>query len=131
MLGAFFYGYMLTNFIGGRLAEHFGGRLVYGLGILCTGILTLLSPVCARLSTGLFVAVRLMEGLTEVHLRGKIRTTSKRHIGIHSLTRNNYIAIIPHHHPQTHKRRWWGLGALFYPSTITIIIFKAYRADII
>ena len=28
ILGCFFYGYLLTNYIGGRLAEKIGGRLV-------------------------------------------------------------------------------------------------------
>ncbi|XP_064100173.1 putative inorganic phosphate cotransporter [Macrobrachium nipponense] len=65
ILGCFFYGYMLTNYIGGRLAERFGGRLVYGLGVTLTGILTVLSPLAAKHSTGAFMVIRVLEGMTE------------------------------------------------------------------
>ena len=66
VLGCFFYGYMMTNYIGGRLAERFGGRLVYGLGVTLTGILTVLSPLAAKHSTSAFMIIRVLEGMTEV-----------------------------------------------------------------
>ncbi|MPC20075.1 Sialin [Portunus trituberculatus] len=65
ILGSFFYGYLFTNFPGGRASEYFGGKRVLGIGILLTAIFTIVSPVCARVSTGLFVAVRVIEGLCE------------------------------------------------------------------
>lgn len=65
VLGCFFYGYFLTNFLGGRLAEHFGGRLVFGSGVLLTAILTMLSPFAARHSTFAFILIRILEGMTE------------------------------------------------------------------
>nr|CAD7423052.1 unnamed protein product [Timema monikensis] len=65
ILGCFFYGYVLTQVPGGRLAELFGGKLVFGLGILITGIFTALSPLAAKLDTWLFVALRIIEGLGE------------------------------------------------------------------
>uniref|UniRef100_A0A0P4WJ10 Sialin n=1 Tax=Scylla olivacea TaxID=85551 RepID=A0A0P4WJ10_SCYOL len=65
ILGSFFYGYLFTNFPGGRAAEYFGGKRVLGLGVLLTAIFTVVSPVCAKVSTGLFVAVRIIEGLCE------------------------------------------------------------------
>lgn len=65
ILGSFFYGYFFTNIPGGRAAEYFGGKRVLGLGILVTAVLTVLSPLCAEVSTGLFVAVRILEGLSE------------------------------------------------------------------
>ncbi|KAK7078544.1 hypothetical protein SK128_007130, partial [Halocaridina rubra] len=65
ILGCFFYGYMLTNYIGGRLAERFGGRVVYGLGVTLTGILTVISPFAAKYSTGAFMIIRVLEGMTE------------------------------------------------------------------
>ncbi|CAL4102694.1 unnamed protein product, partial [Meganyctiphanes norvegica] len=65
VLGCFFYGYLLTNFLGGRLAEHLGGRLVFGLGVLLTAILTVLSPFAARHSTFAFILIRILEGMTE------------------------------------------------------------------
>ncbi|XP_047486618.1 sialin-like [Penaeus chinensis] len=65
ILGCFFYGYLLTNIVGGRAAEYLGGKIVYGLGGVITALLTIVSPLCARTSTGLFIAVRVLEGMAE------------------------------------------------------------------
>lgn len=65
VLGSFFYGYVLTQVPGGRLAELFGGKLVYGIGVLITAIFTLLSPIAARISFPLFITVRILEGMGE------------------------------------------------------------------
>ena len=66
ILGAFFYGYICTQIPGGWLAEKFGGKLLFGIGVLGTAALTLLTPVAARLSVGTFIAVRVVEGIGEV-----------------------------------------------------------------
>ncbi|KAF4526241.1 hypothetical protein B566_EDAN001926 [Ephemera danica] len=65
ILGAFFYGYVLTQVPGGRYAELCGGKLVFGLGVLVTALFTLASPIAARTGKGVFVAVRVLEGLGE------------------------------------------------------------------
>ncbi|KAJ8972635.1 hypothetical protein NQ314_000091 [Rhamnusium bicolor] len=65
VLGSFFYGYVLTQVPGGRLAELFGGKLVYGLGVLITAVFTLLSPIAARINFPLFIIVRILEGMGE------------------------------------------------------------------
>lgn len=65
ILGAFFYGYICTQIPGGWLAEKFGGKLLFGIGVLGTAALTLLTPVAARLSVGTFIAVRVVEGIGE------------------------------------------------------------------
>ncbi|XP_076068347.1 sialin-like [Oratosquilla oratoria] len=65
MLGAFYYGYVLTNVLGGRAAEYFGGKKVFGLGIVLTGLFTVVSPVCARVGPELFFVSRFAQGLTE------------------------------------------------------------------
>ena len=48
LLAAFSYGYVTTQLIGGRLAEVYGVKLVYGVSLVGTAILSLLSPVVAR-----------------------------------------------------------------------------------
>lgn len=68
LLGSFFYGYFLTNYLGGRLADRLGGRLIYGVGVVLTALLTLISPLAARHSIFAFVFVRILEGMTEVNL---------------------------------------------------------------
>jgi hypothetical protein len=40
----------------------FGVKRVYGLCLLATAVLTLLSPVAAKLHVGAFVAVRVLQG---------------------------------------------------------------------
>ncbi|XP_076045681.1 putative inorganic phosphate cotransporter [Oratosquilla oratoria] len=65
MLAAFFYGYAVSNLFGGRLAEHFGGKVVLGWGIVLTGVFTVISPFCAWVAPELFFAIRVIEGLTE------------------------------------------------------------------
>lgn len=66
ILGSFFYGYVLTNFLGGRLGELIGGKIVFAVGVLVTSILTLLTPVVAYTNiTPLIVALRILEGLGE------------------------------------------------------------------
>lgn len=51
---------------GGRLAELFGGKLVYGVGVLVTAIFTFLSPIAARINFPFFIIVRVLEGMGEV-----------------------------------------------------------------
>lgn len=65
LLGAFFYGYVLTQIPGGRLAEKYGGKRLYGIGVLITAIFTILTPFAANTSIYSLVFVRVMEGLGE------------------------------------------------------------------
>ncbi|XP_052864741.1 sialin [Anopheles cruzii] len=48
MLGSFFWGYVLTELPGGRLAEVIGGRRVFGYSMLWASLLTLLTPLAAN-----------------------------------------------------------------------------------
>lgn len=65
VLSSFFYGYIITQLPGGILALKFGGKNLFGLGILSTAVLTLLTPVAARASVGLLVTLRILIGLCE------------------------------------------------------------------
>lgn len=65
VLGSFFYGYVLTQVPGGRLAEMFGSKYIYGYGVLITAIFTLLTPIAAYWSLPALVIVRILEGMGE------------------------------------------------------------------
>ncbi|XP_047107686.1 vesicular glutamate transporter 2-like [Schistocerca piceifrons] len=65
VLGAFFWGYVVTQIPGGWLAARVGGARLYGAGIAATAALTLLTPPLARLSVYLLLALRIIEGLLE------------------------------------------------------------------
>lgn len=66
VLAAFFYGYIVMQIPGGWLAERYGGKWPLGLGILCTSLLTLITPLAARYHIYALMAVRVLEGLGEV-----------------------------------------------------------------
>ncbi|GLH08998.1 Uncharacterized protein GBIM_14150 [Gryllus bimaculatus] len=64
-LGAYFYGYITTQILGGWLAARVGGHRLFGFGVGITAALTLLTPLLARISIYLFVAIRIIEGIFE------------------------------------------------------------------
>ncbi|GAB6019540.1 hypothetical protein CHUAL_001114 [Chamberlinius hualienensis] len=65
ILGSFFWGYIVTQLPGGRIAETFSGKWLFGCGVLCTAIFTLLTPLAAKSGTGYLIAARILEGLGE------------------------------------------------------------------
>ncbi|KAK7475888.1 hypothetical protein BaRGS_00032856 [Batillaria attramentaria] len=65
VLAAFFYGYIVTQIPGGWLAQQVGGKRLFGVGVLCTAVLTLITPVAARAGIPYFLTVRVLEGLGE------------------------------------------------------------------
>ena len=71
ILGSFFYGYIVTQIPGGMLSAKYGAKWVFGLGCLCTTVLTLLTPIAAYQSTWLLIVVRILEGLGEVPAKGR------------------------------------------------------------
>lgn len=66
ILSAFFYGYITTQLIGGYLGAKLGGKKVYGIGVAATAALTIITPVLAKQSVTLLIAVRVVEGIFEV-----------------------------------------------------------------
>ena len=51
---------------GGWLADRFGGKHVFGTGMLVGGVSSLLTPLCARTHPGLLIALRVLMGLCMV-----------------------------------------------------------------
>lgn len=78
VLGSFFYGYILTQIPGGLLAQRIGGRWVFGVGVVMTAVLTILTPLAADISVWALVALRAMEGFFEVkvNLKRKLKLLS-------------------------------------------------------
>ncbi|XP_063597616.1 sialin-like [Penaeus indicus] len=64
VLASYYYGYTITQILGGRLAELYGTRLVFGGCILGSGIITLFTPIAARAHVGAAIALRVLLGLT-------------------------------------------------------------------
>lgn len=62
VLGVFFWGYILTELPGGRLAEIFGARRVFGGGMLMASLITLVTPAAAYMNYYLLLALRVALG---------------------------------------------------------------------
>lgn len=62
VLGCFFWGYVLTELPGGRLAEMIGGRRVFGHSMLWASLLTLITPLAAHMSYVMLIVVRVALG---------------------------------------------------------------------
>ena len=78
VLGAFFWGYLVTQIPGGLMAERWGGRHVLGWAMFITAVATILTPVGATVSPILLIVLRVVKGLGEVgatlHLKRKSNT---------------------------------------------------------
>lgn len=48
IMGSFFFGYVLTELPGGRLAEILGARRVFGYSMLASALITFVTPLAAR-----------------------------------------------------------------------------------
>ncbi|CAL4147196.1 unnamed protein product, partial [Meganyctiphanes norvegica] len=65
VLGALFYGYVTTAIIGGRMAEVYGTKRVFGVSMLLGGLLTLLTPLAAQTHYAFFTTVRILIGVAQ------------------------------------------------------------------
>ncbi|XP_041484933.1 sialin-like [Lytechinus variegatus] len=65
ILAGFFYGYMFTQLLGGWLADKFGGKFIFALGVLCTSLCSLVFPVASYAGPGVVFATRVISGLGE------------------------------------------------------------------
>ncbi|XP_068746722.1 vesicular glutamate transporter 1-like [Montipora capricornis] len=63
VLGSFYYGYVALQIPGGWLAVKVGGTRLFGLAVLIASVLTIVTPISARASVILLIAVRVAEGL--------------------------------------------------------------------
>ncbi|XP_065207224.1 uncharacterized protein LOC135836362 isoform X2 [Planococcus citri] len=63
LIGSFFWGYILTELPGGRLAEIIGARKVFGYATLGASVVTLMTPMCAKIHFILILIIRIMLGL--------------------------------------------------------------------
>ena len=69
ILGAFFYGYMSTQILGGRLAERYGTKWLFGGSILISSVLSLFTPLAAKWSPYALIALRITGGIAEVNMK--------------------------------------------------------------
>ncbi|CAG2058260.1 unnamed protein product [Timema podura] len=66
ILASYYYGYIMTQILGGYLAGRFGGKYVLGGGIFASGIITMLFPILSRLHVYALITARIMQGAFQV-----------------------------------------------------------------
>ncbi|XP_039260371.2 sialin-like [Styela clava] len=92
LLGCYYYGYIISNVVGGYLAKRFGIKLVLGISMLLSSIVTILSPPIAKSSFGLFVAARILLGVLQGPLAPSVHAAIGKWIPPLELTKAVAIA---------------------------------------
>ncbi|WIA14652.1 hypothetical protein OEZ85_003155 [Tetradesmus obliquus] len=62
---SFFWGYLLTQVLGGIWADRFGGKLVLGLGVVWWSMATAFTPIAAQMGLPALLAARALMGIGE------------------------------------------------------------------
>ncbi|GMH22460.1 hypothetical protein Nepgr_024303 [Nepenthes gracilis] len=62
---SFFWGYLLTQIIGGIWADKIGGKLVLGFGVIWWSVATVLTPIAARINLPCLLIMRAVMGIGE------------------------------------------------------------------
>lgn len=65
ILSSFFWGYLVPQLPAGFLSQRVGGKWIFAAGVAWTAVLTLLTPLAARLHPYCLVTLRVLEGLGE------------------------------------------------------------------
>ncbi|EEF50543.1 ascorbate transporter, chloroplastic isoform X2 [Ricinus communis] len=62
---SFFWGYLMTQIVGGIWADKIGGKLVLGFGVVWWSIATVLTPIAARIGLPFLLMMRAFMGIGE------------------------------------------------------------------
>ncbi|KAM7511974.1 hypothetical protein LguiB_010849 [Lonicera macranthoides] len=62
---SFFWGYLLTQIVGGIWADKIGGKLVLGFGVVWWSVATVLTPIAARIGLPFLLITRAFMGIGE------------------------------------------------------------------
>ncbi|XP_021362093.1 uncharacterized transporter slc-17.2-like isoform X2 [Mizuhopecten yessoensis] len=63
VLGAFFWGYLVTQIPGGWIATRFGGKKVFGVSMMAASVATFITPVAAQTSPMFLIVLRIILGV--------------------------------------------------------------------
>jgi MFS family permease len=66
ILSSFYWGYIVTQLPGGRLAEVFGPKHVLSVSLLGTALVTMFVPLATKFHYALVIMLRIAMGLLEV-----------------------------------------------------------------
>ncbi len=72
ILSSFFYSYTIIQIPAGFLATTLGGKYLFGGSVGLCGLLTLFTPMCARMGPTALIILRVLEGFSSVrHSKNK------------------------------------------------------------
>lgn len=77
ILGAYYYGYIITNVNAGQLCEWLGVKWLLTGAMIISAVLSLLVPASAYISSSALVAVRFLTGLAQVINQFNVKVTSR------------------------------------------------------
>lgn len=77
--GSFFWGYIVTQLTGGRLAERIGTKYMFASLQITVGIVTVCLPALAKVGVEFFIMGRIMLGLAQVGIIICFVFLTKRH----------------------------------------------------
>ena len=66
LLGAFFWGYLLTQILGGWMAQNFGAKRILAANVLASALLTVVTPLASQLHFAVLMALRIVLGFAQV-----------------------------------------------------------------
>jgi MFS family permease len=69
ILSSFFWGYLIFQVPGGRIAEVVGAKRVFGGAVLINGAMSLILPFLARTHWILLLIIRALQGLAQVRYK--------------------------------------------------------------
>lgn len=68
VMSAFFVGYVLTQILGGYLANRFGGKVIMVIAVVSWSFFTILTPYAATISISALITLRVLMGAGEASL---------------------------------------------------------------
>ncbi|CAG9766311.1 unnamed protein product [Ceutorhynchus assimilis] len=74
ILSSFFYGYCMTQLLGGILGRKFGGKLIFGAGIASTSAFSLITPWLTDINVYVLIISRVLAGIFEGTTYGALYT---------------------------------------------------------
>ena len=90
VISGFSYGYSTTQILGGRLAELYGFKRVFGIALTLCAFLTLASPFVAKQGVWYFIVLRALMGVLEGVSFPSLHAMTARWIP--KASRTNFIA---------------------------------------
>ncbi|XP_052832457.1 sialin-like [Octopus bimaculoides] len=86
MLAGYFYGYIMSNILGGLLADKYGGKRVVAGSLILASLLSVLHPSLSRISGYITLVLRILTGMVSGPIYPAIHSLFRRTFVGHSVS---------------------------------------------